>query len=251
MAIYRQILECPARDLELVLADCYGRGAFSNEEQDLPGAVRLLVYFHEPVDGSEQMDESIDWQSVSEQPWLPLELGTRIWLAPPWSTDDTPAGRVRLDYLRGQACGTGGHAATQVSLEALDRCLQPGISFLDVGIGSGILSIAARLLGAGAIAGCDIDLPSAEIAKQNCGEPVFAGSVRSVRNASFDLIAANINATMLETIGDELVRVVKPGGLLIGAGFRTDETPRMPFETVERLNRDGWSAIVFRRATRA
>lgn len=248
MAIYRQIVESPSSELELALADCYARGAFSIEEQDLPGGlVRLLVYFHDPLEGAEPVDESIDWQSVSEQPWLPLELGNRIWLVPPWSTDATPPGRVRLDYLRGQACGTGGHAATQVCLEALDRCLCPGMSFLDVGIGSGILSIAARLLDAGSIVGCDIDYPSVTIAAENCGEPVFAGSVRSVRDAAFDVIAANINATMLETIGEDLRRVLKPDGVLIGGGFRSDETPRIPLETVTRLERDGWSAIVFRR----
>jgi ribosomal protein L11 methyltransferase len=242
------VVECAARDLELALADCYARGAFSIEEQDLPGdRVRVLAYFHEAVVGAEPVDESIDWQSVSEQPWLPLAQLERLWLAPPWISDDPPAGRVRLEYLRGQACGTGGHAATQVCLEAIDKHLKPGASFLDVGVGSGILSMAARLLGADRIVGCDIDLPSVEIARENCPEPMFIGSVRSVRDASIDLIAANINATMLETIGEDLRRVLRPGGILIGSGFRSDEIPRVPFRAIERLERGGWSAIVYAR----
>lgn len=246
MATYRRIVECASRELESALTECYARGAFSIEEQDLPGGrVRLLVYFQEQVEGAEPVDESIDWQSVSEQPWLPVELGDRLWLAPPWIAHDPPNGRLRLDYLRGQACGTGGHAATQVCLEAIDKYLKPGASFLDVGVGSGILSIAAGLLGAGLIVGCDIDQPSVEIARENCPAPMFAGSVRSIRGASFDLIAANINATMLETIGEELRRVLKPGGHLIGGGFRSDETPRLPLRMVERFERDGWSALVY------
>lgn len=246
MAVYRQTVECASADLELALAACYARGAFSVEEQDLPaGRTRLLVYFHDPVEGAEPVDESIDWQSVSEQPWLPLELGRRLWLAPPWTTDPTPPGRLRLNYLRGQACGTGGHAATQVCLEAMDRFLEPGASFLDVGAGSGILSIAAELLGAGRIIACDIDLPSLEIARGHCTAPMFAGSVRSIRDASFDLVVANINATMLETIGGDLQRVLKPGGILIGGGFRSEETPRLPLRAIERFERGGWSAVVF------
>jgi ribosomal protein L11 methyltransferase len=246
VAVFRLAVECDARDVEIALAGCYARGAFSIEEQDLPGGrVRLLAYFGEPVDGAEPVDESIDWQSVSEQPWVPVELGERLWLAPPWLEGDAPPGRVRLDYLRGQACGTGGHAATQVCLEAIDKYLRPGDSFLDVGVGSGILSIAAARLGAGRIAGCDIDFPSAEIARANCAAPIFVGSVRSVRDASFDLVAANINATTLETIGGDLRRILKPGGILIGGGFRADETPRLPLLTRQRFDRDGWSAIAW------
>jgi ribosomal protein L11 methylase PrmA len=246
LATFRQVVECPANELERALTECYTRGAFSIEEQDLPGGiVRLLAYYHEEVDGAELVDESIDWQSVSEQPWLPLELGTRLWLAPPWVTDSPPPGRVRLDYLRGQACGTGGHAATQVCLEAIDKHLRPDASFLDVGVGSGILSIAAALLGAGVIVGCDIDEPSVAIARENCPAPMFVGSVRSVRDASFDLVVANINATMLETIGEDLLRVLKPGGSLIGGGFHCEEMPRLPFRLVERFERDGWSAAVY------
>lgn len=245
------MVECASADLELVLAECYARGAFSIEEQDLAGErTRLLVYFHEAADGAEPVDESIDWQSASEQPWLPLELGQRLWLAPPWMTDDPPAGRLRLDYLRGQACGTGGHAATQVCLEAVDKYLHAGASFLDVGVGSGILSIAARLLGAGLVVGCDIDQSSVEIARENCPAPMFVGSVRSIRDASFDVIAANINATMLETISEDLRRVLAPGGVLIGGGFRSNETPQLPLHATQRFERDGWSAMAFVR-TRA
>ena len=246
MATYRRVVECESREMELALAECYARGAFSIEEQDLPGGrVRLLVYFHQAVEGSEPVDESIDWQSVSEQPWLPLELGRRLWLAPPWIAEGAPSRRIRIDYLRGQACGTGGHAATQVCLEAIDKYLEPGASFLDVGVGSGILSIAAERLGAGWFVGCDIDLASAEIASGNCTGALFVGSVRSIRDASFDLVAANINATMLETIAEDLGRVLRPDGMLIGGGFRTEETPSLPLRTIERFNRDGWSAIVY------
>ncbi len=248
MAIYREVIECRSPEAELLLTPRYGAGAFSVEEQDLPdGRVRLLVYYYDPQPGAEPVDETVDWQSVSEQPWVPVELGERIWLAPPWLDAPTPAGRFRIDYLRGQACGTGFHAATQLCLAAMDRYLKPGDRFFDVGIGSGILSIAARKLGAATIIGCDIDHPSTVIAAANTGEPAFTGSARSMPDDAFDLIAANINATMVTNLADDLERVLKPGGYLIAGGFKTTEQPRVALPIADTLDLDGWRAIVYQR----
>ena len=249
MAIYYEVRECLADEQELVLAEAYGAGAVGVEEQDLPGGrSRLLVYYHDPGPGRRPVDETIDWQSVSEQPWLPVTIGERLWLAPPWLDEDPPPGRLRLNYLRGQASGTGFHAATRVSLWAIERYLRPGMSFLDVGAGSGILCQAAELLDAGAIIGCDIDHPSTVIAAANAPNPFFTGSVRSIRDASFDLVVANVNATVVSLLAADLRRILVPGGWFIASGFRREETPRVELEPVERLELEGWSAVIYRRS---
>ncbi len=248
MATYRQVRECAVEELEAVLAEGYGAGAFSVEEQDLPGGrVQLLIYFSEPGADREPVDESVDWQSISEQPWVATPIGDRLWLAPPWLDQDAPAGRRRLNYLRGQASGTGFHAATRVSLWAIDRYLQPEMSFLDVGTGSGILCLAADQLDGGRIVGCDIDHPSTVIAAANAPNAFFTGSVRSVRDASFDFVAANVNATVLSILAPELVRILRPGGLLAASGFRVEEDPALPLPVLDRLTIEGWSAIVYRK----
>ena len=246
MATYQEVVECGQRDLEITLAECYARGAFAIEEQDLPGnRLRLLVYYHEPIDGAQAVDESVDWQSVSEQPWKAIPIGSRLWLAPPWVDEDPPDGRMRLNYIRGQACGTGGHAATQACLLAMDKHLRPGESFLDVGCGSGILCLAADLLDAGDVAGCDIDYPSVVIAAKHSHAPLFTGSTRSVRPSTFDVIAANVNATVVANIADDLSRILKPGGRVIAGGFKTGETPPIRLSLVDRCEVDGWCAAVY------
>lgn len=233
--------------MEMILAECYGQGAFSVEEQDIPGGVRLLVYFHERVDGAEVVDESVDWQAISDKPWVPLEIGERWWLVPPDYEDETPKCRIRLEYLRGQAWGTGSHATSQCCLRAIEKYVRSGDVFLDIGIGSGILSIAASKLGAMPVIGCDIDHPSAVIAASNTAVPVFTGSARSVRDHSIDIIVANINAVMLQNLEADLHRILKPGGLLIGSGFKVEETPDLGLPIIETFDQEGWRAAIYSR----
>ncbi|MDX2182093.1 MAG: 50S ribosomal protein L11 methyltransferase [Bryobacteraceae bacterium] len=243
---YRITVDCAVRDSEIELARWYAQGAIAVEEIDRPGGLRLLIYFDRPREGAEPVDESIDWQAVSDEPWVPVEIGERFLLVPPDYAGDIPAGRIRLNYQRGQAWGTGSHATTQLCLEALELALQPGDAFLDVGVGAGLLSMATRALGASRVVGCDIDAASASIAAQHTREPMFAGSARSVRNAGFDVVAANVNSTVLENLRDEWPRILRPGGRLIGSGFRLGEEPALTLGETGRLERDRWLAIVYR-----
>lgn len=239
-------MDCAARDLEGALARWYAQGAIAVEELDRPGGVRLLIYFDHSIEGAVPVDESIDWQAVSDKPWIPVEVGERFLLVPPNYEDPVPVGRVRLEYQRGQAWGTGSHATTQLCLEALERVLRPGDTFLDVGVGAGLLSMAARALGASRVAGCDIDAPSAAIAAKHTREPMFAGSTKSVRGGAFDVVTANVNATVLENLRDEWPRLLRAGGRLVGSGFKLGEEPALSLREDSRFERDGWLAIVYR-----
>src|ERR1700691_2629248 len=95
---------------------------------------------------------------VLRDAWPPLCVGERFYLVAPWhAAVQAPAGRMRLEIYPGMACGTGRHPATQLCLQAIERYVKPGAQVLDVGSGSGILSDAARLLGAGVVIACDVD----------------------------------------------------------------------------------------------
>ena len=107
--------------------------------------------------GAPQLAPETDWVRATEEAWPPLLVGEKFFLVAPWRTEPTPAGRFRLEINPGMQCGTGQHPCTQLCLEAMEKVIQPGDSVLDVGSGSGILSIAARLLGAGLVISCDID----------------------------------------------------------------------------------------------
>ena len=103
-------------------------------------------------------EEPTDWERVTREAWPPLCVGERFYLVAPWDEAAvTPAGRLRLEIYPGMACGTGRHPATQLCLQAIERYVRPGARVLDVGSGSGILSDAARLMGAAQVIGCDID----------------------------------------------------------------------------------------------
>ncbi len=129
-------------------------------------------------------EEPTDWEQVTRDAWPPLCVGERFYLVAPWDeTAPTPPGRLRLEIYPGMACGTGRHPATQLCLQAIERYVKPGTRVLDVGSGSGILSDAARLVGAGCVVGCDIDPDAVRIARERVRVPMFVGSADAVRSA--------------------------------------------------------------------
>ena len=182
--------------------------------------------------------ENVDWEQYTKDSFPAAEVGTRFFLAPPWSVEPTPAGRIRLVINPGLACGTGYHPCTRLCLEALERYLKPGMTLLDVGAGSGILSIAATHLGAHPIA-CDVDPEAIPY----CDTPLkFVGSSNAVKPRSFDALVANISAATNLELWPEYINIVKPGGVIILSGFE-DFTPPAP--PLQHLEQDGWLCYVF------
>ena len=165
--------------------------------------------FGQPVESPE-----IDWVQRTQDAFPPLLIGQRFFLVAPWRTEPTPHGRFRLEINPGTQCGTGYHACTQLCLEAMERIVRPGDSVLDVGCGSGILSIAAKLLGAGRVAACDIDPEAAKPV------PFFVGSVDAVRGDAFDIVVANISEDVIGAMRPDFERVA-PTRIL--SGFQDDD----------------------------
>lgn len=144
-----------------------------------------------------------DWVQQNYDAWPPILVGEKFFVVAPWRTDATPPGRFRLEIDPGMQCGTGQHPCTQLCLEAMERIVQPADSVLDVGTGSGILSIAAKLLGAGRVIACDIDPEAARVA------PFFVGSVDAVKTGAFDVVVANISDIVIEELRPEFDRVAR------------------------------------------
>ena len=155
----------------------------------------------------------VDWVARTHEAFPPLLVGEKFFLAAPWRTEPTPEGRIRLVVNPGAQCGTGYHRCTQLCLEAMEKLIRPGYSVLDVGSGSGILSLAARLLGAGRVVSCDIDPDAAG------PENFFVGSVDAVRSGTFDLVVANINEDVVGSMRPDFERVA-PRRIL--SGFQDD-----------------------------
>jgi ribosomal protein L11 methyltransferase len=151
--------------------------------------------------------DSTDWVQHTYDAWPPILVGEKFFVAAPWRTDPTPPGRFRLEVNPGLQCGTGQHPCTQLCLEAMEREVKPGDSVLDVGTGSGILSLAAKLLGAGRVIACDIDSAVTECVAKPV--PFFVGSADAVRAGAFDIVVANISEVVLGDLRADLERVAR------------------------------------------
>lgn len=184
------------------------------------------------------------WDEITRASFPPLEIGERFFLVPSWNDEPTPEGRLRLVIEPGMACGTGWHPCTQLCLEALERHLRPGDALFDVGSGSGILSEAARLLGAGRVTGCDIDEESVRVAHERIATSMFVGSADAVRDRWADVVVANIGSAAVEELARDLGRVSKSSATLILSGFEVGDLPELPFAIRERRERDGWVCLV-------
>ena len=164
--------------------------------------------------GEPQAVIDVDWVARTHEAFPPLLVGEKFFIAAPWRTEPTPPGRMRLVINPGAQCGTGYHRCTQLCLEAMEKLIRPGDSVLDVGSGSGILSVAAKLLGAGRVVSCDIDPDAAG------PDTFFIGSVNAVRSGTFDVVVANINEDVMGSMRPDFERVAR---VRILSGFQTDD----------------------------
>jgi ribosomal protein L11 methyltransferase len=218
-------IETDGEDRDLLIAELWEQGSCGIVE---PEGHRVRAFFEDSSDRAALLDrypgaaireeEDRDWVQASRDLLQPMEVGSRFFLVPEWRDDAAPAGRFRIAINPGMAFGTGVHETTRLCLEALEDFLKPGMTVLDVGTGSGILRQAARLLGAGKTFACDIDPIAVEIAGD-----AFVGSVDAVRSGSVDLTMANISPEAISALAPDLMRVLRPRGILLVSGFEGHE----------------------------
>jgi ribosomal protein L11 methyltransferase len=163
-----------------------------------------------------------DWLSIAREQLEPVLVGERFFICPQWRDDATPEGRLRIDVNPGMAFGTGAHETTQLSIEALERHVRPGVRVLDVGAGTGILCEAAAKLGSAVAIACDTDSEAVPITRQKA-PAVYAGSASAAATGAFDIVVANIAAWPVIDLAGEFRRCLRSGGVLLLSGFEEDE----------------------------
>lgn len=205
-----------------------------------------------------------DWENNWKAYFKPMAVGKRLLIQPLWIDEiNNPENRAVLSIEPGLAFGTGGHHTTRLCLETLERYLTQGCSVLDTGCGSGILAIAALLLGAGTAVGVDIDELAVKTAIENgklngFTEPqyrVLQGNLADRVTGQFDVIVANIVADIIMLFAKDVGKFLKEDGVFITSGIidtREDEVKAALLENgftiLERNEQNGWICLVCKKA---
>lgn len=169
-----------------------------------------------------------DWAVSWREFFGPVEAG-RIAIVPSWVEYEAAPGQLIVRLDPGQAFGTGHHETTRLCLAALDEAVRPGAHVLDVGAGSGILSIAAVKLGAGRVDTFEIDPIAADVARANCEANSAAervtvhGGFPGEGVPAADLAVANVSARADIELAGALAASLRPSGRLIASGFLTSD----------------------------
>ncbi|MBD8492746.1 50S ribosomal protein L11 methyltransferase [Pseudomonas syringae] len=230
----------------------------ADTEADLALAhLRLLTNAELPEHSAEVIEDQ-DWERSWMADFQPMRFGRRLWIVPSWHAAPEPEA-VNLLLDPGLAFGTGTHPTTALCLEWLDGQDLKDCNVLDFGCGSGILAIAALLLGARQATGTDIDVQALEASRDNAGRnglaaerlPLYLPDDLPAQQA--DVLVANILAGPLVELAPRLTGLVRSGGRLALSGILAEQGEEVAaayaeaFELDPIANRDGWVRITGRR----
>jgi ribosomal protein L11 methyltransferase len=219
------------------------------EEVEHEGDVELAAYaqggaeerFWQAFGPGAAAEVPTDWTEAWKRFHRPVRVGP-LWVGPPWEEPDP--GAVPIVVEPGRAFGTGSHATTRLCLELLLE--RPRTSVLDLGCGSGVLSVAAAKLGFAPVTGVDVDSDAVAATRENArangveiavrGTDFLAGELPAA-----ELTIANVTLEAVEAVADRL-----RGSELIASGYLAAQRPRLPGWTHgERREHDGWAADAF------
>ncbi|MCT3034194.1 50S ribosomal protein L11 methyltransferase [Pediococcus parvulus] len=203
--------------------------------------------------------EETEWQTAWKKYYHPVRITRYLTVVPDWETYKKTADEEKILKLDpGMAFGTGTHPTTQLCLQALEMYLRGGEELIDVGTGSGVLSIAASKMGAGKIRAFDLDQVAVDSAVENLKLNPDVKNIEIKPNdllegiqVQADVVVANILAEIIEPLVPQAKKCLKPGGLFITSGIIKDklnlildDLQKDNFEIIEVLQMKDWRAIV-------
>ncbi|MBR0412927.1 MAG: 50S ribosomal protein L11 methyltransferase [Eubacterium sp.] len=205
-----------------------------------------------------------DWQNNWKQYYHAMPIGKKLLVRPLWENDVDAGGRVVLNIEPGLAFGTGSHPTTKLCLETLENYINSDTTVLDIGCGSGILSIACLLLGAKKAVGVDIDSLAVKTAVANAEEngftePVFTalqGNLSDKVSGKFSLVVANIVADVIMQFNTQVGEFLEEDGIYITGGIIENREVEVlasfaenNFKVISRAENNGWLVFVLKKAS--
>lgn len=202
-----------------------------------------------------------DWENNWKQYFKPFTIGEKFVIKPSWETYHENTNRIILEIDPASSFGTGSHETTQLCMCQLEKYIRGGEKLLDMGVGSGILSIAAHLLGAEDLTAVDIDANCLKTAEENgkknhtemktfCGDILKDENLRRDIGEGFDVIVANIVADVIIGMAPIFQQKLKKGGILITSGIISERDQEVRkaledcgFEVLESHFRSDWNEI--------
>ncbi len=277
------VIEDP-NDIINLLKEEQDRWDYLDEDliQDYYDGVVIKGYFENDKDSTEKIDHvkeqinmlprydldigmtEIEIQSIQDQDWnsewkknfKPFKLGDHVVIKPSWEEYISSEGDIIIEIDPGAAFGTGTHETTSICIEQLEKHISPTTKVLDIGTGSGILSILASKLGALQVLGIDIDDDSIRVAKENvringCNNvDIQKGNLLQNIDYSADVVVANITADIIIKMIMELHSVMRSGSVFIGSGILSKKLDLVEealihngFEILEKTYKGEWAGL--------
>ncbi|MEQ2457146.1 50S ribosomal protein L11 methyltransferase [Flavonifractor hominis] len=254
--------------------------------EKMRGVCRVKFYITDDADGRAQLKQWLtgieqpytltslgdnDWAHSWQKYYKPMPVGERIYIVPEWERDKAvPEGKTPLYLNPGLTFGTGSHASTQLCLMGLEEYTVPGKPVLDLGCGSGILSIASLVLGASSAVAVDIDPKAVDVAYENAAlngigkdrYRVLAGNVitdeslvRELAKEKYPLVLANIVADVIIPLSARAGEFLTEDGVFLCSGIidtRADEVQaaleQNGLQVFRRREQNGWVSLAARMA---
>ncbi|NLU10537.1 MAG: 50S ribosomal protein L11 methyltransferase [Tepidanaerobacter acetatoxydans] len=199
-----------------------------------------------------------DWSSAWKKYYKPTHIGKNIVVKPSWEVYKPERDEIVVELDPGMAFGTGTHETTMLCLEILEKYIKNGITVIDVGCGSGILSIASGKLGAEQVLAIDRDENAVRIARENIKRNNLETRIRAIKgdklqniNFKADIIVANIIADVIIDLSKDVALCLKDNGVFIASGIIKDRKlsviealEKNGFDLIEQFEKGEWVALV-------
>ncbi|ENA2721069.1 50S ribosomal protein L11 methyltransferase [Listeria monocytogenes] len=238
---------------------------FVEQIPEIEQTLKNLSTFDIPLGNFQFVVNDVDdeeWATAWKKYYHPVQITDRITIVPSWESYTPSTNEIIIELDPGMAFGTGTHPTTQLCIRALSDYLQPGDEVIDVGTGSGVLSIASAKLGAKSILATDLDEIATRAAEENITlnktEHIITvkqnNLLQDINKTDVDIVVANILAEVILLFPEDVYRALKPGGIFIASGIIEDkakvveEALKKAGLVIEKMEQQGdWVAIISKR----